>query len=260
VNKLKQKLSKDFGVKPDEIIVTYPEKGSFQVQIIFQSDDFNKLDTNEFENKFKNEESYPELKNLRSIHTDVVMGACKLSKAQLDPRGNRSSGWGVNEKRGNKPYYPPIGWIGMGLKVMDKYDNDNTWIGMSNSPGEWCVAYHGVGSGQSSVNVTNATRLIYEGSFRPGGGQAHMNCPDKYHEGKLIGRGVYCTPKPETAEGYAGISENNGKRYKTVLMVRVKPDAIRNCDIHDISKNDNYWVVNGTTDEIRPYRILYKEC
>ena len=37
-------------------------------------------------------------------------------------------------------------------------------------------------------------------------------------------------------------------------MVRVKPDDIRNCKyIND------YWVVNGTRDEIRPYRILYKE-
>ena len=43
-------------------------------------------------------------------------------------------------------------------------------------------------------------------------------------------------------------------------MVRVKPEAIRNCSKHSDAKNDNYWVVNGTTNEIRPYRILYKEC
>ena len=38
-------------------------------------------------------------------------------------------------------------------------------------------------------------------------------------------------------------------------MVRVKPEAIRGCE-----DSEDYWVVNGTTDEIRPYRILYKEC
>ena len=38
-------------------------------------------------------------------------------------------------------------------------------------------------------------------------------------------------------------------------MVRVKPNAIRHC-----SDSGDYWVVNGTTDEIRPYRILYKKC
>ena len=39
-----------------------------------------------------------------------------------------------------------------------------------------------------------------------------------------------------------------------VLMVRVKPDAIRVCNCI----NGNEWIVNGTTHEIRPYRILYK--
>ena len=36
-------------------------------------------------------------------------------------------------------------------------------------------------------------------------------------------------------------------------MTRVKPSAIR------ISENEkDYWVVDGTKNEIRPYRILYK--
>ena len=188
------------------------------------------------------------------------MGACRLSKNQLDSRGNRSSGWGVNENRGNKPYIPPLGWIGIGLKVMDKYDNNNTWIGMSNVQGEWCVAYHGVGSGSSSDDVKNITGSIYKGAFRAGGRQAHRSCPDRYHPGRTVGDGVYCTPRPDIAEAYAGISVINGKRYKTVLMVRVKPIAIRNCANCYDAKDDLYWVVNGTTDEIRPYRILYKEC
>ena len=69
------------------------------------------------------------------------------------------------------------------------------------------------------------------------------------------------TPTIKTAEGYAGCSEVNGKSYKTILMVRVKPSAIRYCDkCQDSCAPNNYWVVNGTTDEIRPYRILYKEC
>ena len=38
-------------------------------------------------------------------------------------------------------------------------------------------------------------------------------------------------------------------------MVRVKPEAIRGCNY-----GNEYLVVNGTTDEIRPYRILFKEC
>ena len=130
-----------------------------------------------------------------------------------------------------------------------------------NVPGEWCVAYHGLGSGQSSNSVKNVTGLIVTSQFKAGGGQAHRNCDDQYHPGKKVGVGVYCTPTIKTAEKYAGCSEVKGKSYKTVLMVRVKPSAIRHCDkCPDSCAPHNYWVVNGTTDEIRPYRILYKEC
>ena len=124
---------------------------------------------------------------------------------------------GVGEKRGNKPYIPPIDWKGIGLKVLGKYDDgDNTWIGMNNSIGEWYVAYHGVASGQFSNNVKNVTGAIYKGTFKKGNGQAHAKCPDQFHEGKLVGEGVYCLPNIVTAEGYAGISEIKGKSYKTL--------------------------------------------
>ena len=36
-------------------------------------------------------------------------------------------------------------------------------------------------------------------------------------------------------------------------MLRVKPDKIRIA-----STNQDYWVLNGNSDEIRPYRILIK--
>ena len=250
---LKLKLSKDYNIPTNKIIVTFPQKGSLQVQVIFQSDEFNNLSLEEFKSKFENDDKFEELKNLKEIHSDILLGACKLSEKQLDYRGNRSEGWGVGEMRGNKPYDPPIGWIGIGLKVLDKY-NDNTWIGMDNIDGEWCVAYHGVGIGQSSENVKKITRLIYKGSFKKGQRQAHYYCQDKFHPGNEVGEGVYCTPTIATAEEYAGESTINGKDYLTVLMVRVKPDAIRSCTCEK-----DYWVVNGTTDEIRPYRILYKE-
>jgi hypothetical protein len=180
------------------------------------------------------------------------MGACRLSKNQLDSRGNRVEGWGQGEKRGCKDYDPPIGWTGIGLKVLDKY-GDNKWIGMKNIPGEWCVAYHGVGYNKSSDNVKNITGKIYKGSFKKGERQAHSNCSDIYHKNQKVGEGVYCTTNIKIAESYAGISSINGKSYKTVLMVRVNPESIRGCNCYS-----DYWVINGTNDEIRPYRILYK--
>ena len=77
---LKQKLSKDYKTPKEKIVVTFPQKGSLSVDIIFQSDEFNNLNEIEFLQKFKNEEHFKELKKLKKIHKDAIMGACKLSK------------------------------------------------------------------------------------------------------------------------------------------------------------------------------------
>ena len=66
---------------------------------------------------------------------------------------------------------------------------------------------------------------------------------------KNVGVDVYCSPKPEVMDEYAKYSTTNikGKSYKMGFMMRVKPDKIR------ISKrNPTYWVLNGTTEEMRP--------
>ena len=126
-NKLKLKLSKDYNINPDKIIITLPKKGSFHVQVIFQKDEFNNLNKTDFINKFKSDPEFPELQKLKDIHEDVIMGAFKLTWNQLDPNGNRESGWAINESRGGKEYIPPLGWKGIGLNVEYKYDNgDNT--------------------------------------------------------------------------------------------------------------------------------------
>ena len=253
-NDIKKKLSKDFHIHEDKIIVTFPQRGSFRVQVIFQSDEFNELSTDELEQKFKKDDEFPELAKLKEIHSDVILGGCKLSKNQLDPAGNRSEGWAVNEMRGNMPYNPPLGWIGIGLKVIDKYEN-NEWLGSQNTINEWCVAYHGIGRNQESEKVKNITGNIIKGTLKKGSAQVHKGCEDIFHPGNNVGEGVYCTPNIDTANEYCGVSDINGVSYLTVLMVRVKPDAIRQCNCYK-----DYWVVNGTTDEIRPYRILYKKC
>jgi len=62
------------------------------------------------------------------------MAAYRLNKKLLDHRGNRKEGWSIGEKRGNMDYDPPLGWIGNGLNVLNKFCN-NTWIGMENIEG-----------------------------------------------------------------------------------------------------------------------------
>ena len=253
---LKRKLSKDYHIPEDKIVVTFPQKGSFHVQVIFQSDEFNDLNVDEFKEKFQNDDEFKELQYLKEIHTDVIIGGCKLSKNQLDSRGNIVQGYGENEYRGGRPYNPPLGWIGIGLRVLDKYDNNNDWISHDGRKGEWCVAYHGVGRDKTSDEVKHITGIIPKTTFKAGANQVHSTHENINKPGSKVGDGVYVTPNIETACAYSGYSEINGSFYSTALMVRVKPDAIRQCNC-DWAKD--YWVVNGTTDEIRPYRILYKK-
>jgi hypothetical protein len=254
---LKTKISNDYNISKDKIIVTFPQKGSLSVQIIFQSDEFNDLDLEEFKNKFKNEKKFRELSKLKDIHIGIVTEGVILDKKQLDPRGNRKE-WPKGEKRGGEIYHAPKGWIGIGLKVLGVYFDDG-WLGMDNIPGEWVVAYHGLGCNQPSDFVTPLPGRVFNMGLKAGGRQLHENCPDYFHPGRKVGKGVYITPLIKVAEQYAGISIIGGKKYKTVIMVRVKPNARRHCHECEESKKYEYWVVNGISDEIRPYRILYKK-
>ena len=104
--------------------------------------------------------------------------------------------------------------------------------------------------------MKHITGIIPKTTFKAGANQVHSSHDNINKPGSKVGDGVYVTHNIETACGYSGYSEINGSKYYTALMVRVKPDAIRQCKC-DYAKD--YWVVNGTTDEIRPYRILYKK-
>ena len=256
-DKLRKKLSKEYNIPEDKIIITCPQRGSYQVQVIFQDDKFNddNFDPQNFKDKFNNnDKEFQELCHLKKVHQDVIMNACKLNQNMLDSRGNRESGWGENEKRGGRDYIPPKGWKGYGLKVYGKYDGgNNDWLAYNGNKNEWCVAYHGVGG----ASVPNAVNLIYTGGFKVGPNQVHANADDLNHPGQQVGIGVYCSPNPNVMDQYAGysITKINGKNYKMGFMMRVKPDKIRIS-----SSTPDYWVLDGTVNEMRPYRILIKEC
>ena len=214
--------------------------------------------------KCKNDQEFQELSNLKLVHTNLIMNGCKLTKNMLDSRGNRESGWAVGEKRGGLDYIPPPqGWKGYGLNVLDKYDNgNNDWLSCNGNQNEWAIAYHGIGTKLgSNFTLEKATANILAGGFKAGSGQAYENYLDDNHpgSGQIIGKGVYCSPDPNVMEQYARGSSSsttiNGKKYMMGFMMRVKPDKIRFSN-----QQKNYWVLNGTTDEMRPYRILVKEC
>ena len=254
-DKLKKKLSKEYNIDEDEIIISFPQKGSYQITIIFKQKEFFDLNKQDLLEKFKDE---PELGKLKDLHEDLILSGCRLTREMFDSRGNnKDGGWGENETRGGEPYIPPKGWIRYGLNVLGKYDNGNDdWLAYDNRKGEWCIAYHGVGQGQNSDKVKEIVKLIANSNLKPGNGQAYENAEDCRHKPNKVGRGVYCTPDPNVTikDGYAGIADVNGESYYMAFMLRVKPDKIR-CS----ASKKEYWVLNGNDNEIRPYGILIKK-
>ena len=171
---------------------------------------------------------------------------------------NLTGKWAHGENRGGRPYTPPDGWIGFGLNVLNKYDNgNNDWLACDGRPGEWCIAYHGACVHNTSEQIKQIIKPILENNLKPGSGQAYSSYDDACHPGQKVGVGVYCTPNPNTADGYSGQIDVNGHRYKVAFMLRVKPDKIR----YSNSRSD-YWVLNagdGDFSEMRPYRFLIKK-
>ena len=171
---------------------------------------------------------------------------------------NLEGKWAHGKNRGGRSYNPPDGWIGFGLNVLNKYDDgNNDWLACDGRPGEWCIAYHGACVRNTSDQIKQIIKPILEQNLKPGSGQACSGDNDLNHPGQKVGVGVYCSPNPAVIDGYAGIIEVNGFRYKVAFMLRVKPDKIRIS-----SGTPDYWVLNagnGNFSEMRPYRFLIRK-
>jgi hypothetical protein len=255
-DKLLKKISSKCGVPENEILVTYPQKGSYIVHVIFLSEQFDNLDPEQLKNLVKLDKDFKEISYLKKIQKKVIMDGVKLTRDMLDYRGNKTpDGYPTGQKRGTYDYIPPTGWKGFGLKVLDKYDQgNNNWLAMDGNPEEWAVAYHGIG--RQDNNVEEIAGKIVKGGFKIGNCHKLAKYDDINHPGKKIGIGIYVSPKIKYIEenGYVGKSNTviNGKRFKMAFMLRVKPDGIRACTAYP-----DEWVL--AQDEIRPYRIILKE-
>jgi hypothetical protein len=227
-----------------ELIDDYQKENQVKKPFV---DPFLNIDDN-FENLVNKLKKMSTTNNIHISQAPLVE-AIKLNTSLFDPRGNRSSGWPVGEKRGGMEYEAPIGWIGHGLRVSQKYDNgDDTWLGMDNSPGEWCVAYHG-----TSIQFAKA---ILETNLKAGKAQVHELCDNVNPRCNLkkVGIGIYVTPRVYIAESYSDY-KNEKQKYKCIFMCRINPTKFRTCE----DSNKEYWVVEPSEEDIRPYRLLIKK-
>ena len=182
-----------------------------------------------------------DLSNLVDFSESPVLDAIILNRAMLDARGdNRDGGYGQNEKRGREIYYPPNGWIRVGVRVYGAYDKgNNDWLSYDGRKGEWCICYRGVS------NISDKDEM-----------NKYKDEKDIKHKHQEVGNGTLCYHNPKEMEEKTEIIMNNENEfYKLAFMLRVKPEKIR-CP----KSKESYWVLNGTPDEIRPYGILVKKC
>jgi hypothetical protein len=244
---LKLKLKEIFNLKENDILMTegkFHTSNSYSVTAILKKSKYNNYPKEQIINNLM---QFEEFRDIKCIEKSILLRGCRLNPYMIDSRGNnRNGGWGFNELRGGKQYYPPEGWVGYGIRVVDVYDSgNNAWIGYSNSGGEWSVAYQGIGLSNSS-NIYFSNMVGIKHSF--------TNSEDIFHKGKKVGEGIYVTPKPKVMEKYCNEYLCCRKKYKIAFMTRVNPEEIR-CP----EENQDIWIINGYENDIRPYRILIKE-
>ena len=199
------------------------------------------------------------------IGKDFLINYCKIPKERLDNLGDCVDNWTINRKNGPpgylKDYSPPLGWIGIGLKVLNLYDNgDNTWLGTTINKGQWYIAYHGIKTLNSISGILNI-------GFRRGQFQNYQNAknenPLSYQSYPLCSKGVYFIPNFTDATRNTNVINYLGYKIRVILMCRINPYKVR---IAKIGFNEESWIINGDElndingrirdDEVRPYRIL----
>ena len=175
---------------------------------------------------------------------------CKFITDNFDSRGDfLIPNLNNNIIRGSEIYYPPYMWIGIGLNVCGKYEENGDWLMTHNKDSIWANAYLGFDQDISDIKA-NLHDLAFNNE-KLEKYEKNIDFKDKRHLIKRIDKGIYLYNKIENAENYAGILDIDDKKYKILFMVRVKIDEI--CQ----PKNEDIWALDKKY--IRIYRILFKE-
>ena len=192
----------------------------------------------------------PILENFQEFK-DYLKIECKFSDEDFDTNGNFIiPNLSNNNYRGIEKYYPPYGYNGIGLKVKGKYEK-NDWFLNKTKTSKWAIAYLSLfqenNLGKSSTEIKEK---IFDLCFK----NEEPKKPEKKIDPKdsnQIEKGIHLNYKIENAEKEAGLIEVNGKKYKILLMARVKIDEISR------PKDKDVWVLDKRF--IRIYRILFKK-
>ena len=186
---------------------------------------------------------------LKSLKNELLINEYHMNKNLFDNNGNfLTPNSRKNLYRGKEIYYPPYDWIGIGLNVLNKYKDDK-WLNDISNESEWAIAYRGIGRNVSSDDVKKYLNYFILKDLNIAVSSVKSLCNDKRHWDR-VKEGIYLTPYIDIAEKYTQSIIFKNKKYKVLLMAKVKTDKIRQ------PEGTHFWVLNN--DDIRIYRILFK--
>lgn len=187
-----------------------------------------------------------------------VLSFLELKPSDFDTRYNfdyTKPDLPTEQRRGNAPYYLPLGWYRHALHVSQKYTGDTVWLGHNNTAGEWPVAFHGTHSGAVSnimkdglsLGAIQRDRMIQEAIQQKG---PAMNRPGLYLATHCNGGSdAYATTFTVT---------NGGKTetFQVVFQYRVQPGTFTT-HTSCVSVGHGWRVVDPTA--VRPYGLLVRK-
>ena len=200
--------------------------------------------------QIKSYPSFSKLYELKLLRSKLLYKELKIDKEYFDYRGNfLNPNTSRNIFRGKEIYDPPYGWMGLGLNVLGKYENDK-WLEDISNKSEWAIAYRGIISKDSNKIKDYLKYFIKKRDLKIA--EINLKNPiDSKRRWKTIKSGIYMTPYIKIAEKHTQIISFDNKNYKVLLMAKVK--------IREIVEptNSNFWILNN--EDIRIYRVLFKE-
>ena len=240
------KISQTLFIKKNKIFVLLNDK----IDNFIKSQNFYDLHYKHFEIK---NPIFNKLHEVKLLLDKFLCYECHIPKKFFDFRGNTVNPNSSNNLiRGTEKYDPPYGWIGIGLNVLDEYDNgNNDWLMNNTKSSEWAIAYRGISPSNQSNKINQLLKyIITKRDLNNAISTINEKTNDIRNWGK-VGKGVYLTPNIRIAEKLTKIISVNNKKYKVLFMARAYIKEIRE------PENTYFWVLNK--ENIRIYRILFKE-
>jgi len=241
LEKISKEISDDLDINDDDLFIIQNSR----VDNFVKTFNFNKISFKQLEKI----PSFSKIYELKSLDMVLLRKELQIKKEYLDYRGNFINPNSRNNIfRGKEIYDPPYGWMGLGLNVLDKYENNN-WLEDISNKSEWAIAYRGITSKNPDKIKNYLKHFIIT---------RNLEIAETTSEKSIINKkvwnlksGIYMTPYIKTAEKFTKTISFNKKNYKILLMAKVKISEI-------IEEEDsNFWILKN--DAIRIYRVLFKE-